>query len=56
MWLKLKVGENQQNGMGAPFFLDVNSEDSDQIRPIPRMVCVFAGRTGHFVGFDLLLF
>ena len=28
-----------------------HSEDSDQIWRMPRLVWVFAGRTGHFVGF-----
>ena len=28
-----------------------HSEDSDQTGRIPRLICVFAGRTCHFVGF-----
>ena len=28
-----------------------HSEDSDQTRRVPRLICVFAGRTCHFVGF-----
>ena len=26
-------------------------EDSDQTKWVPRLICVFAGRTGHFDGF-----
>ena len=32
-------------------FLHADSEDSDQTGQMPRLICVFAGRTGHFVGF-----
>ena len=32
-------------------FLHVDSEDSDQTGRKHRMICVFAGRNGHFVGF-----
>ena len=28
-----------------------HSEDSDQTGPMPRLIWVYAGRTGHFVGF-----
>ena len=28
-----------------------HSEDSDQIGRMPMLICVFAGRTCHFVGF-----
>ena len=31
-----------------------NSEDSDQTGQTPRLIQVFAGRTGHFVGFVML--
>ena len=34
-----------------PRFLHVDSEDSDQTGRMPRLIWVFAGRTGHFVGF-----
>ena len=34
-----------------PSFLHADSEDSDQIGWMPRLIWVFAGRTGHFVGF-----
>ena len=37
----------------GPMFLYANSEDSDQIGRMPRLIWVFAGRTCHFVGFDL---
>ena len=32
-------------------FLHAESEDSDQTGRMPRLICVFAGRNGHFVGF-----
>ena len=35
-------------------FLHVDSESSDQTGRMPRLICVFAGRTGHFVGFVML--
>ena len=34
-----------------PSFLHADSEDSDQTGRMPRLNCVFAGRTCHFVGF-----
>ena len=34
-----------------PSFLDADSEDSDQTGRMPRLIWVFAGRTGHFDGF-----
>ena len=34
-----------------PSFLHEDSEDSDQIWRMPRLIWVFAGHTGHFVGF-----
>ena len=34
-----------------PSFLHADSEDSDQTGRMPRMIRVFAERTGHFVGF-----
>ena len=34
-----------------PSFLHADSEDSDQIGRMPRLIWVFAGRTCHFVGF-----
>ena len=37
-------------------FLHADSEDSDQTVQIPRLICVFNGRTGHFVGFVMLWF
>ena len=35
-------------------FLHADSEDSDQTGRMPRLTWVFAGRTGHFVGFVML--
>ena len=32
-------------------FLHADSEDSDQTGRMPRLICVFSGRNGHFVGF-----
>ena len=32
-----------------PCFLHADSEDSDQTGRMPRLICVFAGRTCHFV-------
>ena len=32
-------------------FLHTDSEDSDQTGRMPRLILVFAGRIGHFVGF-----
>ena len=37
-----------------PRFLHVGSEDSDQTGRKPRLICVFAGRMRHFVGFIML--
>ena len=37
-----------------PSFLLADSEDSDQTERMPRLIWVFAGRTGHFVGFVML--
>ena len=34
-----------------PSFFHAYSEDSDQTGQMPRLIWVFAGRTGHFVGF-----
>ena len=34
-----------------PMFLHVNSKDFDRTGWMPRLIWVFAGRTGHFVGF-----
>ena len=34
-----------------PMILHWDSEDSDQTGRMPRLIGVFAGRTGHFVGF-----
>ena len=31
-------------------FLHADSEDSDQTGRMPRLICVFARRNGHFVG------
>ena len=39
-----------------PAFLNADSEDSDQIGRMPRLIWVFAGRKVHFVGFLLLKF
>ena len=35
----------------GPRFLHADSEDSDQTGRMLRLIWVFAGRTGHFVGF-----
>ena len=35
-------------------FLHVDSEDADQTGRMPRLICVFAGRTCHFFGFAML--
>ena len=32
-------------------FLHADSEDSDQTERMHKLICVFAGRNGHFVGF-----
>ena len=32
-------------------FHHADSEDSDQTRQMPRLIWVFTGRNGHFVGF-----
>ena len=32
-------------------FLRTDSEDSDKTGRMPRLICVFVGRTGYFVGF-----
>ena len=37
-----------------PSFLHADSDDSDQTGRLPRLMCVFAGSTGHFVGFVML--
>ena len=34
-------------------FLHADSKDSDQTERMHRLICVFAGRNGHFVGFDM---
>ena len=34
-----------------PMFLHADSEDSDQTGRMPRLIWVFTGRKGHFVGF-----
>ena len=39
-----------------PMFLHADSEDSDQSGRMLRLIWVFAGRTGHFVGFVMLRF
>ena len=36
-------------------FLQADSEDSDQTGQMPRLILVLAGRTGHFVGFVMLI-
>ena len=35
--------------------LRAHSEDSDQTGQMPRLICVFAGHTGHFVQKQLIL-
>ena len=37
-----------------PRFLHTNCKDSDQTGLMPRLIWVFAGRTGYFVGFVML--
>ena len=37
-------------------FVHADSEDSDQTGRMHRLICVFAGRNGHFVGFDMRRF
>ena len=37
-----------------PSFLQADSEDSDQTGRMPRLIWVFAGCTGHFVGFVMM--
>ena len=32
----------------------MDSDNSDQTRQMPRLICVFAGCTCHFVGFVML--
>ena len=39
-----------------PRFLHVDREDSYQTRPMSRLIWVFSGHTGHFVGFVMLRF
>ena len=39
-----------------PSFLHADSEDSDQTGRMPRLIWVFAGRTGHFDGFVMTRF
>ena len=34
-----------------PWFLHADSEESDQTGGMPRLIWVFAGHTGHFIGF-----
>ena len=34
-----------------PYFLQANSEDSDQTGRMPKQISVFAGCTDHFIGF-----
>ena len=36
-----------------PSILHVDYEDSDQTGWMPRLICIFAGRTCHFVGFAM---
>ena len=38
-----------------PSFLHADSEDSDQTGRMPKLIWVFARRTGHFVGFVMFL-
>ena len=38
----------------GPTFPQADSEDSDQTRGMSRLILVFTGRTGHFVGFVML--
>ena len=38
----------------TPMLLHADSEDSDQTGRMPRLIWVFAGRTGHVIGFIML--
>ena len=38
----------------VPMLLHADSKDSDQTGQMPRLIPVFAGRTGHFVGFVIM--
>ena len=44
------------NGYKDPSFLHAYSEDPDETRRMPRLICVFAGRTCHFVSFVMRRF
>ena len=52
--------ESDQSSLCAPWlakdpmFLHVDSENYEQTGRMPRLIWVFAGRTGHFVGFVML--
>ena len=37
-----------------PSFLQADSEDANRIGWMPKLILVFAGRTGHFVGSVML--
>ena len=46
-----KTSQCEQWVAEDPMFLHADSEDSDQTGRMHRLICVFAGCNGHFVGF-----
>ena len=51
--ISLQCPHEEKKGQDLAIFR-MHSEDSDQTGRMPRLSWVFAGRTGHFVGFDML--
>ena len=35
-------------------FIHADSDDSDQTVLMPRLICIFTGHKGHFVGFVMI--
>ena len=53
-WAATQSDQSLQCGqwvVESPMFLHVDSQDSDQTGRMPRLIRVFAGRKGHYVGF-----
>ena len=53
-WASAQSDQSSQRAQWVaedPMFLHADSEDSDQTGQMPRLIWVFAGRKGHFVGF-----
>ena len=53
-WASAQSGQSSQCAQWVaedPMFLHVESEESDQLWWMPRLIWVFAGCKGHFVGF-----